>query len=328
MKILVVGYGSMGRRRIRLYGQLDKDARFICVDSNPERIKQIKEDGHTAYADLNEAVKEKPDYAFVSTSPLSHAAIIPILLQNKINTFTEINLSSKNYDEMIRLAKENDVKLFLSSTLLYEPQIKKIKELVKKEKQPLTYIYHIGQYLPDWHPWESYKDFFIGKKESNGCREIYAIQLPWIIDVFGEVENITKVSHKSTNLEIDFDDSYITTFEHKNGSKGVFVVDVVSRVATTYLEIIGENIHVTWDGSNEGLKYFNISEKKLESFKAYENIEHNSNYAANINENPYLDEIKEFVGYVKNETEPKWSIEKDYYVLRLIDEIESSGAGK
>lgn len=323
MKLLVVGYGSMGRRRIRLYKQIDKYAQFICVDSNPERIKQIREDGHIAYVDLNEAIKEKPDYAFVSTSPLSHAAIIPVLLKNKINTFTEINLSSKNYDQMITLANENNVKLFLSSTMIYKKQIQKIKELVQKEAQPLTYIYHIGQYLPDWHPWESYRDFFIGKKESNGCREIYAIQLPWIIDTFGEIEHLSKISQKSTKLEIDFDDSYITTFEHKNGSKGVFVVDVVSRVATTYLEIIGENLHITWDGSNDGLKIFNIAEKKVETFTAYENLEHNDNYASNIVENTYLDEIKDFISYVQNGTEPKWSIQKDCYVLDLIDKIEA-----
>lgn len=325
MKVLVVGYGSMGRRRIRLYKKLDKDAQFICVDSNLERMEQIQEDGHTAYADLNEAVKEKPDFAFVSTSPLSHAVIIPVLLQNKIDTFTEINLSSKNYDRMITLARGNGVKLFLSSTMLYKNQIRKIKDLVQKESQPLTYIYHIGQYLPDWHPWESYKDFFVGKKESNGCREIYAIQLPWIVDTFGEVTNLTAVSNKSTNLEIDYDDTYITTFEHKNGTKGVFVVDVVSRVATTYLEVIGEHIHLAWDGSNDGLRIFNIAEKKIETFTAYENLVHNENYVANIAENPYLDEIKDFISYIKNGTEPKWSIQKDYAVLDLIDKIEGIG---
>lgn len=322
MKVLVVGYGSMGRRRIRLYRQLDKDAKFICVDSNPERIAQIKADGHTAYSDLAEAIREKPDFAFVSTSPLSHAAIIPELLKKRIHTFTEINLSSKNYDEMISLAKENGVKLFLSSTMLYKKQIQKIKELVQKETQPLTYIYHIGQYLPDWHPWESYKDFFIGKKESNGCREIYAIQLPWIVDTFGEVAKLSSVSQKATTLDIDYDDSYITTFAHKNGSKGVFVVDVVSRMATTYLEVIGENLHITWDGSNDGLKIYNIAEKKIETFTAYENLQHNENYAANIVENTYLDEIKDFISYIKDGTEPKWSVEKDYAVLDLIDRIE------
>jgi predicted dehydrogenase len=322
MKVLVIGYGSMGRRRIRLYKQIEPTAHFICVDSNNDRLEQVEQDGHTPFANLDDAIQEKPDLAFVSTSPLSHATIIPILLKNKINTFTEINLSSKNYDEMIRLAKENNVKLFLSSTMLYKNQIKKIKQLVQKETQPLTYIYHIGQYLPDWHPWENYKDFFIGKKESNGCREIYAIQLPWIIDTFGEVTNLYSVSHKSTNLEIDYDDSYITTLEHQNGTKGVFVVDVVSRVAQTYLEIVGENIHLTWDGSNDGLKIYNAAEKKIESFTAYENEVHNENYAANIVENTYLDEIKDFVNYVYKGTEPKWSIQKDYAVLDLIDKIE------
>ena len=71
------------------------DANFICVDSNPTRIKQIIQDGFIAYEKLEDAVKENLAFAFVSTSPLSHATIIPILLKNKINTFTEINLSSK-----------------------------------------------------------------------------------------------------------------------------------------------------------------------------------------------------------------------------------------
>lgn len=322
MRVLVVGYGSMGRRRIRLYRQIDENAEIICVDSNSERIKQIQEDGFIAFSNLDDAIKMKPNIAFVSTSPLSHAEIIPFLLENKIHTFTEINLISKNYDRMIHLSRENNVRLFLSSTMLYKNQIKKIKEIVQKEVQPLTYIYHIGQYLPDWHPWESYKDFFVGKKESNGCREIYAIQLPWIVDTFGEIEKHYVISQKTTNLEIDFDDTYITSFEHANGNKGVFVVDIVSRVATTYLEVIGENIHLTWDGSNEGLKIYNIAEKKYETFLAYDNEVHNENYAANIVENTYLDEIKDFINFVKTGKTPMWSFEKDYKILALIDRIE------
>ena len=36
----------------------------------------------------------------------------------------------------------------------------------------------------------------------------------------------------------------------------------------------------------------------------------------------YLDEIKDFISYVQNGSEPKWSIQKDYTVLDLIDKIE------
>ena len=35
----------------------------------------------------------------------------------------------------------------------------------------------LGQYLPDWHPWESYKSFFVSNKKTNGCRELFAIEL-------------------------------------------------------------------------------------------------------------------------------------------------------
>ena len=50
----------------------------------------------------------------------------------------------------------------MSSTLQYRKEIQFIKEEVKKVSGKVNYIYHVGQYLPDWHPWENYKDFFVG----------------------------------------------------------------------------------------------------------------------------------------------------------------------
>ena len=37
MKALIVGLGSMGKRRIRLLRGIDKNAEIIGVDTNPER---------------------------------------------------------------------------------------------------------------------------------------------------------------------------------------------------------------------------------------------------------------------------------------------------
>lgn len=45
MKILVVGYGSMGRRRIRLLQRLVKNVVFICVDKSVSRLQQIRKEG-------------------------------------------------------------------------------------------------------------------------------------------------------------------------------------------------------------------------------------------------------------------------------------------
>ena len=94
MKALIVGYGSMGRRRIRLLQKLVDRVEIITVDSNPERQKQAEEVGIRAFDDLKTAIMEKPDIAFVCTSPGHHAEILLALVDAGINVFTELNIAA------------------------------------------------------------------------------------------------------------------------------------------------------------------------------------------------------------------------------------------
>ena len=107
MEFLIVGLGSMGKRRARLLRGLLPDARVCGVDLSPERQAQAKELGITPYASVAEAAKaEKFDAAFVCTAPLTHAAIIRELLDIPVPVFTELNLVPDGYDELTAKAKE------------------------------------------------------------------------------------------------------------------------------------------------------------------------------------------------------------------------------
>ncbi len=319
--ILVVGYGSMGRRRIRLAGELIPEVRFICVDSNKQRQIQAREDGYIAVSSLEKGIEFSPDVAFVCTSPGYHAEIILKLLNAGIHVFTELNLTSDKYDEIRDFVGKNDKILFISSTLVYKKQMEIFREEVTKQKKPLIYTYHVGQYLPDWHPWESYKDFFVGRKSTNGVREIMAIQLPWIIKTFGKVRYVNAIERRCTDLEIEYPDSVVLTLEHENGSVGSVVFDVTSRSAVTRLEIIGEDIHIFWDGHNDDLYRLNLKTKEQEQIRVYETEEHMVGYSDNIAEEPYRDEIREFLGAIEGK-EVRYSLEEDAYILELIDGIE------
>lgn len=59
--------------------------------------------------------------------------------------------------------------------------------------------------------------------------------------------------------------------------------------------------------------------KKMDS---YEELEHVEEYADNINENEYLDEIKAFFNWIENNQLPKYTLEKGKYTLKSIDQIE------
>ena len=55
MKALIVGLGSMGKRRIRLLKGIDPSIEIIGVDTWDERRAQVEEMGHKTFASIADA---------------------------------------------------------------------------------------------------------------------------------------------------------------------------------------------------------------------------------------------------------------------------------
>lgn len=325
MKVVVIGLGSMGKRRIRLIQKYNNSIQIIGVDTSQERREACTSEFNLeTYNNLNDLFdKQIINCAFICTSPLSHNEIITECLKHGIHVFTELNLVTDGYDKNIALANEKNLVLFLSSTFLYRDEIKKIKSSVQDVNCLLNYTYHVGQYLPDWHPWENYKDFFVGDKRSNGCREIFAIELPWLTDVFGDIVNFEVIKNKITNLNIDYYDNYLVIVQHSNGHKGILAVDVVSRKAVRNLEVFGEHLYLQWDGSPKGLMIYDFDQKKNIEVELYEEIDQLKNYSSFVVENAYLNEIVSFFNTLDKQTAPLYSFEKDKEILEIINKIEA-----
>ena len=331
MNIVVIGLGSMGKRRIRLLKQyIEREVanvdnwKIIGVDSNGERCGESNEMyGISTYTSLEAALDaETVDCVVISTSPHTHAGIIKECLENRLHVFTEINLLADGYEEIIALAKAENKVLFLSSTFIYRKEMEFIKKAVQEKEFSGLYRYHIGQYLPEWHPWESYKNFFVGRKDTNGCREIFAIELPWIVDVFGEIKAVHSIHKKVSDLEIDYDDSYQVLIEHESGVIGNMSVDIVTPKAGRELEIWSEGFHISWKGTPDTLTRFNRDTGATENIFLYAQIEHKEGYNQFVVENAYYDELINFIHSIEKKEEPRYSFEKDGIILAWIDEIE------
>ncbi len=325
MRVMVIGLGSMGKRRIRLIRKYDPAIEIIGIDFKEERRSSCgQEYGIKTFGDISEGFGYgKIESTFICTSPLSHNKIIARCLEYGAHVFTELNLVPDGYEENLELAKKKDRLLFLSSTFLYRDEIKKIKSFVEEDASPLNYIYHIGQYLPDWHPWENYRDFFAGDKRSNGCREIFAIELPWLTETFGEVIEIKTMKDKRSGLEIDYCDNYQVMLRHSSGCKGLLAVDIISRKAVRNLEVFGERLYLSWDGTPTGLYQYDYSEKMNKKIELYREIDQLENYSSFVVENAYMNEIMEFFHLISDGGEQIYGFEKDKKILDLIDRIEA-----
>lgn len=325
MRVAVIGLGSMGKRRIRLIRKYSEAIEIIGVDTNEERRKTCeKEYGIEVDSSLTNAVdKTYIDCAFVCTPPISHSEIITQCLDKGLHVFTELNLVADGYAKNMALAKLKNLVLFMSSTFLYKDEVKYIKNLIHKAKHVLNYTYHVGQYLPDWHSWDNYKNFFAGDKRTNGCREIFAIELPWLSDVFGEIIKVEVIKSKMSSLDINYADNYLALVQHSSGCKGALAVDVVSRKAVRNLEVFGEELHIQWDGSPGGLFVYDYEAKKDNNIQLYEEIDQLDNYSSFIVENPYMNEVQTFFGAVKGQMAQIYTFEEDWNIIKLIDTIES-----
>ena len=324
MNVIVIGLGSMGKRRISLLNEFEGIS-ISGIDSNAARRTETSEKfGISTYESIKDAVaSEKPDSAFVCTSPIHHGEIINECLKCDLNVFTEINLVSDRYEENIRLAKEKGKVLFLSSTFLYRFENREIIKKVSEYNEKFNYLFHVGQYLPDWHPWENFKDFFVGDKRTNGCRELFAIELPWVVTCFGEIDSVSVMKDNITSLGLGYSDNYMVQIKHKNGNKGVFAVDVASRRPTRRIEVMSENVYMTWNGTPDTLYDYDISAKKDVKITPETKQDHRSEYAEMITEIPYKEEINAFIKCVNGDKEAmKWDFEKDLAVLDVIDKIE------
>ncbi|MCD7907964.1 MAG: Gfo/Idh/MocA family oxidoreductase [Clostridium sp.] len=113
MNVIVVGLGSMGKRRIRLIRKIHPKYVIVGVDTNSQRCSQAAQMyGIITYSCLEEALTQGSECAFVCTSPITHPEIINKCLQRKMHVFTELNLVADGYDDNMLLAKKNGCLLF------------------------------------------------------------------------------------------------------------------------------------------------------------------------------------------------------------------------
>lgn len=325
MRIVIVGLGSMGRRRARLLQEIGGQE-VVGVDLSEERQTQAQEElGISTYGSLEAAVAAVDlEAAVISTGPLSHASIVSDCLDNGLHVFTELNLVDDGYVQNIAKAKEKGLVWFPSSTFVYRREIEAIQEIVAESGTRGAWTYHVGQYLPDWHPWEDYKNFFVADERTSGIRELLAIELPWLVKTFGPIEEAYHVAQKISKLDVSYNDAIAIAIKHKSGAIGMLLIDVVCRTAVRDFTFTNEECFITWDGSPMGLKQLDLNSREMIDIDVYEgkSADQLDGYARFIVEDAYRAELEAFLDAIQGNKSMRWSLDEDGEIISLIDQLE------
>ncbi len=325
-RFLQVGLGSMGKRRIRnllFHGVLPEQ--IIGFDFSPERCQEVLEKhGVRAFTSYDEAEKEAdPDVVIISTPPNLHHDYFLAAAKKKRHFFVEVTTSDAGYDELKPLLDSSFVAA-PSCTFRYFPAIKKIKELVVAGSvgKVLSFHYHLGQYLPDWHPWEDYRQVYFAQKETGACREMYGYELIWLTDLLGStVKKVTGFAGKLSDLDMTADDSYLSVVEFKSGVVGTLSIDVIARAPFRTLRLLGTDGVLDWEWQNYTIKIYSASTKEWTTISLKPG-EQEKNYVTT--EDMYQEEMLHFLDAIDGKQPYPYSFDEDRQVLRTLYALEES----
>lgn len=329
LKFLIIGLGSMGKRRVRCLKALGvPDENIHGFDPRNDRcIESNQKYGITAFEDLNKTELKFYDVYVISTPPDAHTEYCKLAVDNNKPAFIE---ASVLLDEVIAIHeynKEKGVFLAPSCTLRFHPVIKNIKEIVNSGRygKITNFTYHSGQYLPDWHPWESVSDFYVSRRSTGGGREIVPFELTWIIDVIGTPSDIKGYFQKTIDFGAEIEDTYSFLLKYTD-KIGSVTVDVASRYAVRNLVLNMEKAQIQWRWDDGFFKLFETENNRWITYSQPENIAE-SGYNKNIIEKMYVDELQSFIaGLTDHKLFPN-SIEEDITILKLLNRIEETDGG-
>ena len=328
MKFLIIGLGSLGKRRIRNLKYLQSGS-IIGYDPRLDRRDEASQRYRIqTFENFSLAMAQDPEALFISTpSDLQIHYALEAAKADK-HFFAEANGVNEQMTELIALLRKKNrsgskrIVAAPSCTMRFYPGPKKIRKLLEEKAigQPLTFTYHSGRYLLDCPLGEDGKTSSVSK-QTNTCREIIPSELAWLSNLFGSIELISSFQGKVNNLEPGINDVCHLLLKFESEIIGHLLVDVVSKAPIRHMRIVASKGNIEWDNNEKAVKVYSGDNRLWRT----ESLIHGCVENMYINpEEPYIDEMRCFLEAIHGIAPFPYTFEEHLKILNLLDQAKES----
>jgi predicted dehydrogenase len=322
MKFLIAGLGSIGRRHLRNLIALGE--RDIILYRTHRAT--LPDDGLAAFpteTDLATALDHKPDAVIIANPTALHLDVAIPSAEAGCHILMEkpISHSLDRVDEFEAALKRGGGKVLVGFQFRFHPTLRKAAELLREGAigRILSVRAYWGEYLPNWHPWEDYKQGYAARPELGGgviltlCHPLD--YLHWLI---GEVDSLWAFTG-SLNLGLPVEDTAEIGLRFVNGALGSLHLDYNQRPPAHWLEIVGSQGSLRWDNADGELHLYRATPSPFQGEgrgggPSWETFTPPNGFERNV---MFLDEMQHFLAVVHGECEPACTLEDGIYALRL-----------
>lgn len=320
LKFLVAGFGSIGKRH---FSNLKK---IGGVEVNVlTRRQKLETPGAIVYHSLEEALHQDFDAVFITNETSLHIPTALPFAERGCNLFIEKPLSDsmKDVDRLVDLASKKGLKVMIGYDMRFHPVVKLAKGFIQENKvgRIISARIECGQYLPDWHPQQDYRNSYSASKEMGGGVILdLSHELDYACWFFGEASKVFSFNGKRSDLEIATEDVAEILIDFQGGTLCEVHLDYLQRCASRSIELTG----------TEGTIRADIMANKVNVFEAGKGLWETIDLGSFETNQIYIDEVNHFIECIRGlRSKTLIDLDAGVKVLRIAIAVrESSLSGK
>ncbi len=294
LKCLIIGYGSVGKRHAENFKKLNCDV-LIWV----RKVNKVQDNKFKYIHNIDDYINEI-DFVVISTITNTHTKYILKCLDYKKNIYLEKPITNNNNDikKIVKHKNFNKVKIQVGCQIRSDPQIFKIKKIIKEKKlgKALTYQSYVGQNLDTWRDKIGLKYYSAYKNKGGGvCWDlIHDIDIAYYL--LGDFKIFYSLKSRQSKLTFDSEDYCNLIIKFKSSKIfGNIILDMLNPIYSRNIKIIFEKGSIFWDENLRKIIVVKSLKKTVKKNTFFDNkkrndifLLHSKNFINSIKENVKL----------------------------------------
>ena len=286
MKALFIGLGSVGQRHLRNLMFLAKDNVELLACRSKNLAPLLSQDGEadfekdvgkhyniTEFLNLNEALDKSPDIVFITNPNSEHMTAAAAAADAGCDLFIEKPLSHDllGTSRLLKVVKHKQIIATVGYQYRFHPGIKIAKKWLDDNRigRIVSASFVNGEYLPDWHPWEDYRQSYGARDILGGgaiATQIHEYDLVYWL--FGLPNSVFAVGGQLSSLDVDVEDSVTALFTVPSESQNIPVdvhLDYLQSPPVRKFTIVGDRGRIVWNEQKKSIKLYLVDQEEAET---------------------------------------------------------------
>jgi predicted dehydrogenase len=318
MKILIAGLGSIGRRHLRnLLALGEKD--ILLYRTRRSSLPDEELGDFPIVTDLKAALDQRPEAVIIANPTALHLGTAIPAAQIGCHLLLEkpVSHTIEGVSALRQAVQQGGGQVLVGFQFRFHPGLAQLATWIAEGAigRPLSFRAHWGEYLPDWHPWEDYRQGYSARSElGGGVILTLSHPLDYLRWLLGEVDCLWALAAKSGDLEIDVEDTAEIGLRFQNGAIGSVHLDYNQRPPAHTLEIIGTRGTARWDNQDGSAWLYHAGRRKWQRVSP----ERGQGLKRSFERNDlFLAEMRHFLAVARGEVQPACNLEDGIAALRL-----------